>query len=341
MSGLHRAFDKGFYRHVLWLLEVGSNPDCQDAKGVTVLMKCASLSERAPIRRLIRMLLSVGANLNILDRDGRTALIHAVLHCRISMVHRILDSHEVDLEIQDKHGDTVLHHAVRTRCNPILIRLLESFRKFSLSVDIANSDGVTPLLLACQLGSITAAQILILKGRASLSIRDNRDFKTPVEWLRKSGRFSDSPSLLLSTPASSRSCRSSRTTEDSLCEPQLGIELRTIRKTTSAKSDPERLENPERPDDTLVGHRKSRDQNRQGSHVLTQLFDLYSAQAAGTFRASFEPQFPFQVKLREVREVVSTPAVGSKQRFRPGSRLRHLWKKTARATTAMDVIKAT
>jgi len=61
---------------VQWLLDYGLGPNAQDQSDLTPLMLAAGQA----FLEIVSMLIEKGAHVNLLDRDGRTALYHAICH---------------------------------------------------------------------------------------------------------------------------------------------------------------------------------------------------------------------------------------------------------------------
>ncbi len=61
---------------VEWLLDRNLNPNAADCHGITPLMLAGMLA----FTEIAQLLLKNGAELNLLDKDGRTALYHAICH---------------------------------------------------------------------------------------------------------------------------------------------------------------------------------------------------------------------------------------------------------------------
>ena len=58
----------------------------------------------------IKILLENKANIDIQDKEGKTALIYACIHNKIDIV-KILKSYDVDITLKDINGRTASNHA--------------------------------------------------------------------------------------------------------------------------------------------------------------------------------------------------------------------------------------
>ena len=122
-TALMYAASSGLLEMVKILLEAGANPNIQSDEdgpdeGTTALMKVASsytchFAEN--VQEIIRLLVTAGADLNIQDQSGRTALIHGLLTWGYSKpaveAIQILIALGTDLDIQDNAGKTALMYA--------------------------------------------------------------------------------------------------------------------------------------------------------------------------------------------------------------------------------------
>lgn len=91
----------------------------------------------------IEKLLSSGLDINLVDKDGRSALIHAILDSEPSeMVIKCLIENGIDVNIQDKSMRWgALHFAARDNKKDIVKLLLDN----KAVVDLLDAHGNTPL----------------------------------------------------------------------------------------------------------------------------------------------------------------------------------------------------
>lgn len=59
------------------LIKAGTNLNLRDRNGKTALMHAADLGYKSPYQEVVQQLLTSGADLNLQDNDGQTALAHA------------------------------------------------------------------------------------------------------------------------------------------------------------------------------------------------------------------------------------------------------------------------
>lgn len=114
-----------------------------------------------------------GADVQLRDASGRTALHHAVAPCRLactilegyeSDLVKLLVSHSADIDARDKFGKTPLHYAAE-ECNLEAIQALVSF---NADVQAVDKQERTPLVKVCcafnSKYSVDAARILLDAG---------------------------------------------------------------------------------------------------------------------------------------------------------------------------------
>ena len=113
------------------LLANGADPNVRDKKGQTALIQ-VGLHSKVEIARL---LLTNGVDPNIQDKHGRTALIEAAMWGRVDTVN-ILLTHRADRDIVDKQGRTALSRAAQQGYNAVVNTLLhahtEHFNHYSI-----------------------------------------------------------------------------------------------------------------------------------------------------------------------------------------------------------------
>jgi ankyrin repeat protein len=131
---LHLVSRTGECRMLEKLLKAGANPDCVDRERRTAIMNMAG-DEISDIEERIDLFVEYGADVDIVDIEGKTALHHSVDYNNVEMAQVLLANY-CDPDIQDRYGNTPLHYLQED--NPILIQnFTDSFVDFS----IQNKDG--------------------------------------------------------------------------------------------------------------------------------------------------------------------------------------------------------
>ncbi len=155
---------------------------------------------------MVDMLLRRGADINMQDNRGQTALILAVLLEDGDVIDCLL-RYKCNVKLIDLDGNNVLYYAA-ARGNEVLVRqLVEVLKHQGVSVDQQNIQGLTPLIAACQEGHLEVARILIHEGGASPMIRDLDQFMTAQEWIQVSGFYTDEELSFLSPALQRRSLK--------------------------------------------------------------------------------------------------------------------------------------
>eukprot|EP00808_Paulinella_micropora_P013261 g573.t1 len=134
------------------MLEAGTSVDVRDKDGSTALMHaaCAGNDE------FIQLLLVARADLNLQDRSGFSALEHAALNGRELAVNHMIVA-QANLDLQDKDGFTALKAAALHGRDRIVARLLEANADLSLNktngptaLQCASTEAVIKLLKAAE-----------------------------------------------------------------------------------------------------------------------------------------------------------------------------------------------
>ncbi|XP_029657321.1 putative ankyrin repeat protein RF_0381 isoform X2 [Octopus sinensis] len=138
---------------------IKENPDKvkeTTSNGLTLLMAAC---ERGSIS-LITLLTESGADLNIGDKDKRTALHYAVDNRQTEAV-AFLVSRRANVNEQNSQGDTPLHRAVWNKDEDVVKVLLNIKGNNNLQVNKKNKDSKTPLHLASQNGQTKIVKLLL------------------------------------------------------------------------------------------------------------------------------------------------------------------------------------
>ena len=183
MVFIHAAMDSGLYCHVLLSLEQKTEVNAQDKNGLTILMKSCHIDDEKTGCIIAAKALKSGIKRDIRDNRGRNALFHATVAGRMRIIKMILKNCDFDLNGQDKEGNTVLHLAAQQGHLRIVELITSLLCRYRISVDLTNRHGMTSLMLACRHGNLETARLLVNDCDASLTMRDNVDFKNARDWL--------------------------------------------------------------------------------------------------------------------------------------------------------------
>lgn len=177
------------------------NPNSRDFNGRSLLMKAVKNGNDWEIRSLLES----GADVNVKDNDGWSALMYAVRYQNNLEVVRLLLRNGADITALNKYGSSPLDLAATYSSNPEILRSIlkefkggqgEIFRAFVFSItsDVGNHasqlaklqvfvdrgiqlnrfyEGKTPLMYAAGYSSSTDVIEFLLDNGAAVSIRDS------------------------------------------------------------------------------------------------------------------------------------------------------------------------
>jgi ankyrin repeat protein len=171
------------------LLSGGANKELADWRGHTAL----ALAARRGHLSCLQLLLDAGANANAQDFLGNTPLMAAVMKKQYDCARALLPAS--DLAVTDKMGDTAFHAAIGTAseaCFELLLPLYDVDVRTVPGVDpsgeVLSSFNKTALHFACQTGQLTMCKALLSRG-ADRMARDS-DQWTPLHWAAGDGHLS-------------------------------------------------------------------------------------------------------------------------------------------------------
>jgi ankyrin repeat protein len=147
-----------------WLLDRGADPNVRDEEGATALHKAVLFDSRD--HRSLRALLRHGGKINAAGKDGGTPLHVAAFFSRATTVETLLTAGG-DPNARDKLGGTPLHSASTpqpTARPEDVVRTIHLLVAGGADVAARRTRGDTPLHMAALIGSDIAARSLLREG---------------------------------------------------------------------------------------------------------------------------------------------------------------------------------
>ncbi|XP_009623581.1 ankyrin repeat domain-containing protein EMB506, chloroplastic isoform X1 [Nicotiana tomentosiformis] len=124
--------------------------------------------------RFMDRLLEEGLDIDVVDKEGRTALHHAVFGKKEAVISHLLRK-DANPQVRDLDGVTPLHYAVQVGAMQTVKLLI----KYKVDVNVADNAGWTPLHVAMQSRNRDIAKILLVNGADKY--RKNKDGNTPLD----------------------------------------------------------------------------------------------------------------------------------------------------------------
>ena len=149
-----------------FLIKHGANVNVQDKEGETALHYAVDGSD--VLCEVLSCLIENGANFDAVSNGGCTPLMKAI-HNQLIHVVTFLIEHGANIDLQDKNGNTALHHAVSVTNFCDMIDLLVT----GGASHICNNQGLTPLLLVSDRGNVAVVEHLIKRPEITKEQRIN------------------------------------------------------------------------------------------------------------------------------------------------------------------------
>jgi len=146
------------------LIEHGARVNAQADDGSTPLMWAARKGEL----EIVRLLLSKGASVNVVDHRGRGALSYAAEARGDADTARALAAGGAPLDARDESGETPLIKACRRKRPGVALALLDLGAK----VNVQDHQGQTALMVAASFGNGQTIEALLARG-ADLALKTN------------------------------------------------------------------------------------------------------------------------------------------------------------------------
>lgn len=136
----------------------------------------------------VHQLLTQGASVEYVEKDGQTALHKAVIGRHVEVIHELLSCPNRQRFLLNHHdtewADTALHRAVAEGNVPVLQALLQ----YNPSLETKQKDKATPLILAVLFGHANVVKILLERGANPLAT--NHSGSTPLHIAAHHGHLS-------------------------------------------------------------------------------------------------------------------------------------------------------
>ncbi|XP_014787114.1 putative ankyrin repeat protein RF_0381 [Octopus bimaculoides] len=136
---------------------------------------------------LINLLIDAGAELDMSDKGGNAALHYAVTNHQRDAV-ALMISRRANVNSQNFRGNSPLHRVVKEKdWKDVLEVILNTRGKYILQINLQNSNGDTPLHLACHWGHIDIIHQLLQQSYIDVNMMDNKG-DTPLHLACRGGQ---------------------------------------------------------------------------------------------------------------------------------------------------------
>ena len=142
----------------------------------------------------VRELIDEGADVNVAQADGTTALLWAAYQSDAEMVRTLIEA-GAELDARNYFGVTPLLQASRTGDAAVIELLIEA----GADATLAHPEGETPLMAASRTGRVEALELLLAAG-ADVNATDSFQEQTALMWAATDGHL-DAVDVLLEAGA--------------------------------------------------------------------------------------------------------------------------------------------
>ena len=197
---LMKAVENGDKDVVTFLIDHGANVAIKDKCGYTALHRaCIIYHDCSP--EVLSCLIENGADVNLSTDNNRTPLMTACEYGHVNTVTFLIE-HGANVNLQDRDGLTAVHYAVRgSQACEILSCLMEN----GADVDTKTFDDCTPLMIAAEIGDTKVATFLIEHG-ANVDLPDKIGATALCYALKCPGNLCEVGSCLIENGADINAC---------------------------------------------------------------------------------------------------------------------------------------
>ena len=161
------AAQKGHVSVATFLIEHGANVDLQDENGNTALHHTLYGSDVSC--EILSCLTGSGADVNGVNKVKHTPLMIAAKRGHLNALTLLIKHGAHDVDLEDSDGYTALHYAVYS--SDISCEILSCLIGIGADVNARTNNGVTPLMIAAEEGHINGVTSLVKCG-ANVDLQD-------------------------------------------------------------------------------------------------------------------------------------------------------------------------
>jgi ankyrin repeat protein len=142
-----------------WLVKQGADIDAKGDDGDTALM----LASRCGSIQVVELLLMHHARLDLVNKEGKTALHHAAENGHWMLAEKLLDADEdmVTINAPDQNGRTALSIAIAEDERDFVFGILGEKYGKTVQVNLEDRNGDTPLILAVKTSNRQVVDVLL------------------------------------------------------------------------------------------------------------------------------------------------------------------------------------
>ncbi len=158
---------------VVRLLAAGADPACVDIDGCSALHKAAAQNDCSIVEVLTEAMRHKGISVDTKNKNGQTALFMASAKSSTESVENLLQTGAYVGHVDNMGASALFNAALYGRLN-VLKLLIPAARRQGVSLDIEDSDGTTPFLIAAEKADASVVELLLQEGASPTHVDRNK-----------------------------------------------------------------------------------------------------------------------------------------------------------------------
>eukprot|EP00744_Colponema_vietnamica_P021288 GILI01030385.1.p1 GENE.GILI01030385.1~~GILI01030385.1.p1 ORF type:complete len:216 (+),score=42.05 GILI01030385.1:42-689(+) len=114
----------------------------------------------------------------------------------LGTVRAFIATDPANATLTERFGNDVLYYAMQGEQPEVVRAILQENSAVADTINVLNSDGMTPLTTAATIGNVGVIQSLLVDGKADINLQNGEDGSTPLNCAIRQGHVAASNALL-------------------------------------------------------------------------------------------------------------------------------------------------